>query len=80
MTQKRVKSDSKKGFRSQKPFFVSQLGVDPPESLLSHFNCFGLLGALGGATDHNPKVQFGEIFVFFGIFGDIFAGPQKDSF
>ena len=37
------------------PFFES-IGRRPPrvtfESLLGHFNCFGLLGALGGATDH----------------------------
>ena len=31
---------------------------DPEESLLGHFNCFGLPGASGGATDHNPNSKF----------------------
>ena len=38
------------------------LGRRPPrvnfESFLGHFNCFGVPGSLGGATDHNPKRKF----------------------
>ena len=55
MTQKRV-------FVTENPFlshfwpFFGSIGRRPPrvtfESLLGHVNCFVLLGALGGATDH----------------------------
>ena len=38
--------------------FLSRLGVDPPGSLLSHFDCFVLLVALGGATDHNCSSEY----------------------
>ena len=29
--------------------------------ILGRFNCFGVLGALGGTTDHNPSFLFGRL-------------------
>ena len=58
----------KKGFRSLLshfwPFLVTFhpfFGHLAPQSLLSHFNCFGVLGSLGGTTDHKTKEGWASV-------------------